>query len=392
MSPTNPHRWRIAWALAVTQTVGYGVLYYSFGVFVSPMEAEFGWSRDQTSLAFSLALLVSGLASVPVGHLVDRYGGRGLLSLGSLLAGGLLLAWSQIQSLTGLYLVWLGMGVAISAVLYEVAFAVIAVWFGNDRPRAMLIVTMVAGLASTVFVPLANSLLEVSGWRTAVQILAVLLWVVCLPLHLWVVRNPTHGSTHTRASHSGSATPLTLDANFWWLTLSMALVRMAFSGLAAHLVPLLLEEGYTPALAAAAAGTVGAMQLLGRIVFTPLSRKFALSRLTALNVAAHGLGLLALGWVPGWLGLGIFVVLFGSTNGAITLARAALVGQTFPVTQFGRINGRIALAVALGAATAPYLAGSLHTASGNYQSTLLLLSVTTLLAALAVDRVRPRSV
>lgn len=388
---TDPHRWRIAWALAVTQTVGYGVLYYTFGVFVTPMETEFGWTRDQTSLAFSLALVISGLASVPVGHLVDRYGGQGLLSLGSLIAGGLVWAWGQIDSLAGLYLVWLGMGIAFSAVLYEVAFAVIAVWFTTDRPRAMLIVTMVAGLASTIFVPLATSLLTEFYWRDALQILAMILWAICLPLHLWVVRNPARPPSHpSKGSHLPS-TPITLDANFWWLTLSMALVRMAFSGMAAHLVPLLLEAGYGTGLAAAAAGTVGAMQLLGRIVFTPMSRKYPLSRLTTLNVAAHGLGLLALGWIPGWLGLGIFVVLFGSTNGAITLARAALVGQTFPVTQFGRINGRIALAVALGAAVAPYLAGSLHTASGNYQSTLLLLSVTTLLAALAVDRVRPRS-
>ena len=79
----NFYGWRIAGALAVTQTVGYGVLYYAFSVFALPMEAELGWSRAQTSGAYSLALLVSGVVAIPVGRYVDRHGARLLMTLGS---------------------------------------------------------------------------------------------------------------------------------------------------------------------------------------------------------------------------------------------------------------------------------------------------------------------
>src|SRR5690606_41314948 len=87
------HGWRIAWALAVTQTVGFGVLFYAFQVFTLPMEAELGLSRAQTSGAYSLALLLSGLAAVPVGRWVDRRGARLLMTVASLAGAGLLLAW-----------------------------------------------------------------------------------------------------------------------------------------------------------------------------------------------------------------------------------------------------------------------------------------------------------
>lgn len=97
--------WRIAWTLAVTQTVGYGVLFYAFSVSIKPMEAELGWSRAEMSGAFSLALLLSGLVAIPVGRWVDRRGARGVMTMGSGLGALLMLAWSLTDSLTTFYLI-----------------------------------------------------------------------------------------------------------------------------------------------------------------------------------------------------------------------------------------------------------------------------------------------
>src|SRR5690606_40972981 len=107
--------WRIAWALAVTQTVGFGVLFYAFQVFTLPMEAELGLSRAQTSGAYSLALLLSGLGAVPVGRWVDRRAARGLMAVASLAGAALVLAWSYVEGLLGLYLVQAGIGLVMSA-------------------------------------------------------------------------------------------------------------------------------------------------------------------------------------------------------------------------------------------------------------------------------------
>ena len=90
--------WRIAWALGVTQTISYGVLYYAFSVFIAPMETELGWSRAETSTAFSLALLLSSVVAIPVGRYVDRHGARQLMTLGSVAGVVLVLLWSSVQS------------------------------------------------------------------------------------------------------------------------------------------------------------------------------------------------------------------------------------------------------------------------------------------------------
>ncbi|MER3445296.1 MAG: MFS transporter, partial [Meiothermus sp.] len=218
--------WNIVWALALTTTVGYGILYYGFGVLVKPMEAELGWSRAQTSGAYSLGLLVSGLAAVPVGHWVDRHGARGLLLLGSLLGSLMLLAWSQVHSLAAFYLVWAGMGLAMAMVLYEVAFTVVAVWFRRWRHRATFVITMVAGLASTVFVPLETLLVGELGWRSALVVLALLFGGITLPLSALMRRRPQDlgqwpdgetGPAAQGAEASVSARGAFAGATFWWL-------------------------------------------------------------------------------------------------------------------------------------------------------------------------------
>ena len=145
--------WRIALALAVTETVSWGILYYAFAVFIRPMELDTGWTRTQLTGAFSLALLLRGAMAVPVGIWIDRHGARLLMSVASLLAGALVILWSQATSLPMFYLVWVGLGVCMAALFYEPAFTVIAGWFRRQRPRALALITFVAGFASTIFLP-----------------------------------------------------------------------------------------------------------------------------------------------------------------------------------------------------------------------------------------------
>lgn len=397
--PTPYYGWRIAWALALTQTVGYGVLYYGFGVFIKPMEAEFGWSRTQTSGAFSLALLVAGLAAIPVGHWIDRQGARGLMTLGSGLAALTLLGWSQIHSLLGLYLVALGLGLAMAAVLYEVAFTVVAVWFRKERPRALLIVTLTAGLASTIFIPLITWLVNALAWRVALEILALILALSTIPLHALVLRHRPQDlglepdgiailDSPQPSEPSISAQHAYRMPAFWWLVVAVALARMAASAIGVHLVALLLERGYVPGLVAAAAGSIGLMQLAGRIFFTPLSSRLSLHTLATLTFGLHALALLVLLTLPGMAGVWIFAAFFGISNGAITLARATLLAETFGPLNYGRLNGTIALVTAFTSAAAPILAGVIHQTSGGYTAVLALLTLTTALSALAVSRVR----
>lgn len=396
-TPYPFYGWRITWTLAITQTIGYGVLTYVFGVFVKPMELELGWTRAQTSTAFSIALLCAGLSAIPVGRFVDKHGSRLVMTFGSSLGVLLVLAWSFVQNLSVFYIIMVGLGLTMSTVLYDVAFTVVAVWFRQQRSRAMLVITLVAGLASTIFIPLATLLNETLGWREAFRVLALIL-AVTVPLHAFVLRRkpqdlgllPDGDSLENPevARDPSIRTRVALGlSSFWFLLVSVTLVRFAVSVMTPHLVPLLSERGYSPTLVASAAGSIGLLQLLGRIFFTPFSSRLSLPIISAITFSIHALGLACLLFIPTTLGVWLFVLFYGASNGAITLARAALLADSFGSANYGQLNGVISFAVAITGAIAPLLAGKLHDSTGDYTFTLALLVILTSLSALLVARV-----
>ena len=182
------HGWVMLTALSITEPVSWGVLYYAITVFFKPMEADLGWSRSQMTGAFSISLLIAGLAGVPVGRLLDRHGPRWIMTAGSISATLLVLAWSRVHSLTHFYLIWAALGLVSATVLYEPAFVAVANWFARHRSRALTILTFGGGLASVIFIPLASWLVSAYGWRTALAVLAVILGAVTIPLHALTLR------------------------------------------------------------------------------------------------------------------------------------------------------------------------------------------------------------
>ena len=165
--PRRPHYygWTIVWTLAVTETVSWCIHFYAFSVFLIPMQYELGWPTPAFTGAYSLALLVAMLLSPPVGRWLDRSGPRVPMTICSALGTALLVAWVQVESLAAFYLIWAGIGVVMTLTLYEPAFATAATWFVRGRSRAMLALTTVTSLASTVFLPLFGWLTERLGWR-----------------------------------------------------------------------------------------------------------------------------------------------------------------------------------------------------------------------------------
>ena len=387
MNPSQNHSknfygWKMVWALAVSTTVAYGVLYYAFAVFVKAIELELGWNRAQTSGAVSLSFVIGALVSPLLGRLTDRHGARGIMTVGTVVAALLVFAWSRVSNLPMLYAIFAALGVTSSATFYDPAFTAVAVWFKRDRSKALLIITLVAGLASTIFVPFSTFLLERIGWRDALAVLAALLLATAPMLWLVVRRHPEDMNTTVDGlpmmleTHPRPIAPETRDwirsSTFWSIAIGFALARLAVSTLAPHLVPLLRERGYSSAITATLAGSVGVLQLAGRLLIAPLTRIVSLTVLTAATFFVHGLGLVMLATQTD-AGVWAFIALYGSTNGAITIARAALTADLFDNRIYGAVSGGLALVVGLTGAFAPFLAGVLHQQSGDYQSTLWLL-------------------
>ncbi len=383
--------WVLVVALALTETTSWGVLYYAFTVFLRPMQAELGWSRGAMTGAFSLALLLSGLAAVPVGRWLDRHGPRLLMTVGSVCAAVLVLAWAGVRDLWAFYLVWAGIGVAMAAVLYEPAFVVVANWFARRRGRALTVLTFIAGFASVIYIPLAGRLVAALGWRQALVVLAALLAAgTILPHALLLRRRPQDlgllpdgaanapqqigpatgaGPVRCRGASPVAGAPARLalrSAAFWWLTAAFCLNAVGVLAVNVHLVPFLIDRGHAPAFAANMAGLIGVMALPGRLVLTPLGDRLPRGAVTASLFLSQAVALVVLVLGRDTAGVLVFVILFGAGFGAITPARAALVAEYYGAAAFGSINGAVALFVTAARAVGPVGAGTVYDLVGSY--------------------------
>ncbi|MEU4545536.1 MFS transporter [Nonomuraea dietziae] len=348
-------------ALAVTQTAGYGVLYYAYSVFLPPMRVELRASITQVAGALTLAVLVSGLVAPLVGRMLDARGGRGLMTVGSLLGAAALLAWSQVTTLVQLYLVLSVVGLSSAMVLYEAAFAVVVAWHpAESRARALLAVTIVAGFASSIFLPLTGLLVDRYGWRTALVVLGVGYGLLAVPLHWLTLRNRT-----AARPASGYVRGAIRERPFRLLAAAFLTHTGAVAVVGVLLVTYLIAMGHSPLFAAAVAGLLGVLSVTGRLVTTGLQTRWPTALVAAAVFGLQGLAAALLPLVgrtvPGAIGA---VVLFGLGFGVGTLARPALLADRYDTAVYATLSGALALPITVAKAFAPLAAAALAQVAG----------------------------
>ncbi|WP_308125771.1 MFS transporter [Nonomuraea ceibae] len=371
---------RMVGALAITQTAGYGVLYYAFSVFITPMSRELGAGVAELTGAITVSVLVSALVAPVVGRGLDRYGGRGIMTAGSALGAAAVLAWSQVRTVAQLYLACAALGVASAMVLYEAAFAVLVAWFdAARRARALLAVTVVAGFASSVFLPLTGFLVDRYGWRQALVVLAAGYGLAAVPLHAFAVRS------RPRARAPGRPVGAALrDRAFWLLAAAFLTQTGAVAVMGVLLVTYLITLGHSPLFAATAAGLLGVLSVTGRIVTTGLQARWRVSLITAAMFALQGAAALllpAIGRDPA--GAVAAVVLFGLGFGVGTIARPALLADRYGTDSYGSISGALALPITVAKALAPLLAAGVAQVAG-YPAVMAAVAACCALGALAL--------
>lgn len=397
--------WVMLFALATAQVVSWGILYYGFAVFLAPMHEDLGWSIAQITGAYSLALLISGLAAIPFGRWLDRHGPRALMTAGSILATLLVVAWATVDSLLGFYLIWAAIGVVMAAVFYEPAFVIVANWFDRLRGRALTMLTFIGGFASVIFIPLASWLVQSYGWRAALLILAVVLALGTIPIHALMLRQhprdmgllPDGASTPTADTPAAAGIPRASvtfhdalrDRVFWWIMVGFFLATSVSMAITVYIIPYLVNRGYSPGFAASTAGLIGALALPGRLLFTPLGSRIERRLVIAAIFLFQTLAIIVLVQVQNTAGVFLFVVLFGIGFGSQTPARAALVAEFYGPAHYGSISSILALCTTGARAIAPVGAGLLYTGTNSYTPVLWLLVVMSALASVAALRAKP---
>lgn len=341
--------------LAVSETVAWGALYYSFGALLRPFASHLGTSEAAVAGAFSVALLASAGAAWISGKSVDRWGPRPVMTAGALVGAIALASLAAVDTLIGFYVAWAAIGISQAATLYDPAFTAITKWFRAPRSRAkaLLAVTMVAGFASTIFVPLTATVYERSGCRRTALVLATIVAVVVLPLNAALPEPPASRTTQwTR----GEDRPLVGASRLAPLAAVFALQAFASAGITVHLVSLLRDRGHSLGSAATIAGLMGAAQVPARLALQPFQRFVGARARLPLLLGVQSVALVAVLVRSPAVAI-IAALSVGAANGLVTLERAVVVAESFGVAHYGDVSGRITTFSQLARAAAPALVG-----------------------------------
>ncbi|MCK0197726.1 MFS transporter [Ancylobacter sp. 6x-1] len=389
LSPPSPRGAFIS-ALGLGQVCSWGSLYYSFPLIAEAMRLDLGWSKTGIYGAATLGLVLGGLAAYPVGAAIDRGHGRLVMTAGSLLAGVLLALWSQVHGVIAFYVCVGGIGLLQAATLYDPAFAVVARRSGALHARAgITALTLWGGFSSTVFIPLVQALLVNVGWRETLLVLAAVNILLCAGLYGSVI-DPTRDQPappppeRARPGESGPVRWVLRQPTFWALAVAFTLYSAVFTAFSYHLYPLLSERGLGPAGIVAVMAVIGPAQVAGRLALWLLAPRASVRRIGVLMVPIFPvvMGMLAFGPNVVRLLVGL-ALLFGATNGIMTIVRGLAIPEMLTPRAYGAVNGLLAAPSAVSRAVAPLAMATLWSLSGSYEPVLIMLTVMSLLLTLA---------
>jgi predicted MFS family arabinose efflux permease len=307
---------------------------------------------------------------------------------GSVLAAVAVLGWSQVRDVLQLYGVFVAIGVASAMVLYPPAFAVVvAAAAPESRTKAILTITLVGGLASSIFIPLTGHLVQAYGWRNTLVILSVVTAAITIPLHALVVRR-TARQAEPGQHEEGSPRRVLKDPGFWLLAGAFVMHSAALAVISIHLVLYLISLGHRPATAATLAGLLGLLSVTGRLVTSLSVRWLPMATVTALVLAVQGVAISLLPVVGRQVvGAVVCLTLFGLGFGVSSIATPAILLDRYGANGFGTISGMLATPVTIAKAVGPLGGAALAEAVG-YRPLILTVAAACVAAAAALALTR----
>lgn len=366
-------------ALGVAQICSWGTLFYGFPLIAEAMRNDLGWTKPTLYGAATAGMLLAGLAAYPVGAAIDRGHGRLLMSGASVLAGLLLLAWSQVEGLVTFYVVLAALGCMQAATLYEPAFAVIARRVGPLNARkGITALTLWGGFASTVFIPVIQFLIETQGWRGALLVMGAVNIAVCGGLYGLAI-DPSRDAP-LRIQEPDEIPPAVGRAavsaamrrpSYWGLMLAWVSYAFAFSALTYHIFPLLLERGLDSAGAVIVLTVIGPAQVAGRVLIRAFAADAPVKSLGSAIVIVFPLAVIGFTFAPAdVLVIAAIAAFYGAANGMITIVRGMAVPEMVTRDGYGAVNGSLVAPMNIMTALAPLGAALLWQASGGYGAVL----------------------
>lgn len=379
----------------------------TFGNFIKPMSAEFGWDRATATLPVVVATLMSGIFQPVVGRLVDRYGPRRLITIGvPLLAASVMsVAWTQnIWYLTGVYGVLFALSTSCAGGIPNSTMN--SHWFVRLRGRALGISNAGGGVGQMLIIPASMFLMMQTDWRTTHLIMGALVLVVGLPIAALILRNnpqemgllpdgdkpvetsetaeeaaapPVRGPLEPATWHGAFA-----SSQFWLLVSGFFVCGCSVIMVQTHFVPFATDRGLSPSVATNALGLLHGVNLvgllLGGMISDRVGRKIPLAIIYF--VRALAIAMLMVTDTP-WM-LYLFSVVAGLSWFASVPLTIALAGEIYGLRHMGTLVGFVFLSHQIGGAASTYLAGWLFDVTGSYNGVFLIV-IALLIGAAAVS-------
>lgn len=348
--------WRAVPVLGVTQILSWGSIFYTPVLIVPLIAAEHGWSMSFAMGGFSVALLAAGLIAPFVGRSIDRFGGHVVMTIGSLIGAVGLVLITYADNPIAYFAVWIVLGVAMAANLYDSAFGTLGRIFGAAARRPITALTLAGGFASTVGWPATHFLIEAVGWRGTYLVYAALLACVSAPLHAFLLPRSRAESAVAKRGDVQVPEKLLPSRGLPFILVASAFAAYAFvpSGLSAHLLAIFSRTGIDSGTVVWIGALFGPAQVGARLIEFAFGRnlhplwvvRFALSSLLCAFVMLAVLGVS----VPA---AAAFALMFGGANGLVTITRGAVPLALFGASGYGRLMGRLAGPFLLVQAAAP---------------------------------------
>jgi MFS family permease len=378
--------WGVVTAAFFGVMLGYSVLIpYTFGLFLKPLSAAFGWRRDQISIAFGCVAITVALCAPVVGRLLDRFGPRQTI-LPCTTAFSLAFASLSLltPTLAHFYLIFILLGLAGNGTTQLAYSRAVSTWFLNRRGMALSFIAAGAGVGAIILPLLAAWLLQKHGWRAAYGVLGLLVLAVSFPLTALLVRESGDIFLAKRAAKSDRrvlwssirSRPLLL------LVLAIFLYSITFNGVISHLAALLTDRGLSLRSSAKALSILGACGLTGRLITGYLLDRFFAPRVSLVLFFSTVAGILLLSRGSATSAF-ISAAILGFAAGGESDITPYLLSRYFSLQIFSTLYGLAWTAYAVGTAVGPVFMGRLYTATGAYPSWgIQLLAIPTLLSAL----------
>ena len=282
------------------------------------------------------------------------------------------------------YLVWILIGISIAGCLYEPCFAIVIKYRAEKAKHDIITITLIAGFASTICFPLTHIISNIFSWQVAIVLFSFVVVFIAAPM-LWIgatlIRKEAHQTSIIEKTTQYTKDKfLVKNPVFYYLAICFAIFALVHGVSLNHLLSILSERGYTMNTAILAASCIGPMQVIGRLIMLLSEKHLSTYKFSLIVFLGMGISMAIL-FVSGSsvLLLFLFIAIFGTTYGTISVLRPVIVKNLLGSKNFGLKSGYLASAYLSGTAIAPYF-GSLIWKYFGYQNLILILLILGLLS------------